>query len=465
LFLARGRAPVAFNKLDYAAGAAAATGKNAPPPPAWNQRPRDVANLTRWLGKTFERNLNWQVVPAAAPLTDLLDAPILYVAGTQALALDDAAKQKLKAYVEAGGMIVFNADCAGPAFNSSVRKLASELFPAYEFRELPPDHPLYTTALPRSKWKNKNPGVLGLSNGVRELMVLLPTADPARTWQSRVVGGREDFWAIGGAIFLYVSEGKDLAFRGQNHLVARNPKVTAGRSLTVQRIEHPGNWNPEPGGWDRIAAVVHNEQGIDLKVTSVKLGEGKLTGKGLAHITGTAKFQFTPDKRDELKKFVEGGGTLLVDAAGGSAQFADGMEAELKAIFGGDGPALLPPEHPLFRDGDEPIAIRYRPAAMKYITGSLKAPRVRAILIEGRPAVIFSREDLSAGIVGNSVEGVIGYEQGTATDLVANVVTTVAGGPRKKPAAAAPATAPAPEPKAPEPKATTPKPAPKKKTK
>jgi hypothetical protein len=437
LFLARGRAPVAFNKLDYAAGSVSSAGKTVPPA-AWNQRPRDLANLTRWIGRTVEQNLNWQVVPASAPLADLLDAPVLYITGTQAINLDDESKQKLRAYVEAGGMIVGNADCGGPAFAASFRKLAGELFPTYEFRELPQDHPVYfTTPFPRSKWKNKNPGLLGLNNGVRELMILIPNADPSRTWQSRVVGGREDSWWLGGALFFYVSEGKNLAFRGENHLVAKNPKITPTRSLTVHRIEHPGNWNPEPGGWTRMAAIAHNKQRIDLTVTPVKLGSGALPASGLAHLTGTAEFKLTDDKRAELKKFVEGGGTLLIDAAGGSSRFATAVEAEIAAIFGPTALKPLTEDHAFYNLTGEKLEFSYRPAAQKLLTGGFRSSRLKGIEVNGRLAVIYSREDLSAGIVGNSVDGVIGYEQAVAADVVTNVLALVAG------AYKAPTTAPA----------------------
>jgi hypothetical protein len=48
LFLSRGRAPVVMNKLEYGFGAG---GAQTDP---WNERPRDVANFTRWTQKQLE---------------------------------------------------------------------------------------------------------------------------------------------------------------------------------------------------------------------------------------------------------------------------------------------------------------------------------------------------------------------------------------------------------------------------
>jgi len=457
LFLARGRAPIAFNKLDYAKGQA------GPQAPAWNQRPRDIANLSGWIGRQIEQNLNWQVVPATAPLDDLIDAPILYISGSKPPEFDDAQKQRLREYVHAGGMIVGNSDCANIAFTNGFKKLANELFPVYEFRELPPEHPMFNGAFRRSNWRTK-PQVFGLSNNARELMVLIPTADAARQWQSKVVGGKEEMWQLGAAMFMYMSEGKNLNYRGENHLIALDPKVKASRTLTLHRLQHTQNWNPEPGGWARIVNVAHNEQRVAVKLAEAKLGAGQLPAGGLAHLTGTGRTAFAEAQRNEIRKFVESGGLLLIDAAGGDSAFAESMEKELAQIFGGESVKAIPENHPLFMLGEKPVEIRYRPAAQKAMAGGLRAPRLKGVEVNGKFGVIYSREDLSVGIVGHSVDGIIGYDPKTATDLVTAIIAYKAG-PEPKPttkpttkSTAKPATSPTAKPSTKSAKPAAPKP-------
>jgi hypothetical protein len=111
IFLARGRAPLAMNKLDYTVDA-----KKAPP---WNQRSRDVANVSRWIGRQIETPLNWQIVNLSATLEDLHEAPILYLSGNEAITLRAEDKAKLKQFVEEGGMIFGNADGGSIGFASS----------------------------------------------------------------------------------------------------------------------------------------------------------------------------------------------------------------------------------------------------------------------------------------------------------------------------------------------------------
>src|SRR5207248_4706286 len=152
-------------------------------PKPWNEHPRDLANLSQWMGERIEEELNWQVVNLQVSPDDLHDAPILYLSGNEALDFGEADVAKLREFVEDGGMILGNADCDNLAFVSSFEKLGRRLFPKYEFRELPAEHLIYTEELFK-KFKTR-PRLLGLSNDVRELMVLMPSGDPARWWQSR----------------------------------------------------------------------------------------------------------------------------------------------------------------------------------------------------------------------------------------------------------------------------------------
>ena len=125
LFLSRGRAPVLFNKLQYnvVTGKRAAVGN-------WDQRPRDVANLTRYIGREVETTLNWQVVDLTEKPADLLDAPILYVSGNQPLKLSPGDVDRLRDYVQRGGIILGHADCANAKFADGSAGSARRCSPA-----------------------------------------------------------------------------------------------------------------------------------------------------------------------------------------------------------------------------------------------------------------------------------------------------------------------------------------------
>jgi hypothetical protein len=424
LFLSRGRAPVIFNKLDYIADAKEASG-------AWNRRPRDIANVTRWIGRSTERDFNWQIVNFEAPIADWHDAPILYLAGSDPIKLDKAHAAKIKQYIEEGGMVLAHADCGKSGFAASVRNLAQGLFPSYEFRELPENHPIYTSIYPRSKWKNK-PSVLGLSNGVRELMVLIPQADPGKWWQIGVVRGREEQWQLAADIVFYASDQRSMRVKGESRLFAEDKNVKPTDTIKVARLHYNGNWDPEPGGWQRVRNMLWALDKLDADVEPVDLGSGNLAGYKLAHITGTTRFKLDAAAKAQLKKFIADGGTLLVDAAGGSSAFADAMEGEMESLGNGAKLETLPPDHSLF-GGKDAIKVSYRTFGQAHLQGKLNVPHLKAVRVGARPAILFSREDLSAGMLGTGVGGIIGYAPASATDLVRRIVLRAAA---KEPAPA-----------------------------
>jgi len=187
-------------------------------------------------------------------------------------------------------------------------------------------------------------------------------------------------------------------------MVNRVDAIVADKQLTVARLQYEGNWDPEPGGWLRLGNLMHNQNKVDLTIKPVKLGRESLDDVKVAHLTGTSKFKLDDKQHDAIKKFVAGGGLLMVDAAGGSTGFAESAEAELRRLF----PDALQPladTHAIFGDGGNKIEIEYREYARK-ILGTLKnASRLQGVEVDGK-------------LVGNAVDGVVGYTPATATELV-----------------------------------------------
>ncbi len=504
LFLSRGRAPVMMNKLHYQI--IDRTGK--PVDSDWNERPRDVANLTQWTGEQIEGNLNWQLVNLKVSPEELRDAPILYLAGDQALHLPDAEEIKLKTFVTEGGIILANADYNSPAFSKSFQELGTKLF-GYPFRELEGNSPILTEQGHLTRGRIK---AVALSNGIRELMILLEGGDAGKVWQNPPNIPKPEAFAWGANIFLYSVDKKNLLYRGQSNLVTLNPAIRSNRSMRVARLQYDGNWDPEPGGWPRLAAILHNEFQLDVEVKTIPLGKGELNpapppaaaprpspeeirkrafkrvppdqvlategdqakldallkpkiaeieaelaaeeakrlaaaaSYKIAHLTGTAQFQLTDEQTRELRKFITNGGTLVIDAGGGSSEFSASAEMLLKKLFP-DPNALaniLPPDSPLYTLAAAPIrTVEYRTFAHT-VVGNIHWGRVIGIPEKGRVAAYFSKDDISGGLVGQPTDGIVGYAPPTATAIMRNIVLLSAPPPPPTPK---PTTATAPAPK------------------
>jgi uncharacterized protein DUF4159/squalene-hopene cyclase-like protein len=429
IFLSRGRSPVIVSKLQYTAAPPAPEdrpsrygGRMANP----DLRPRDIANFSAWLGRACEQSFNWETVSLAVDADELHDSSILYIAGNQAMNLSPEEKAKLKQFVEQGGMLVGNADCGAKAFSDAFRKLGLELFPDYEFRNIPRDSVIFTHEQYRaSRWRLQ-PQLLELTNGVRDLMILIPSDDPSRYFQQRQVGGRQYLYELMADIVFYSVDQNGARLRGDSFLVRPDPGAVISRQVKLARLSYNGNWNPEPGGWPRLSAILRNTRGIDLHVSAIRPGEGNLNRSfAVAHLTGTTVFQLDEAARAEIRRYVQRGGVLAVDAAGGAAAFDAAAQNQLKIIFPEALFDVAPPDYPVFSAGQPLVHAAYRRYARSRLPDSDRFRLQFARL--GSGIIFYSPEDISAGLVGEAIDGIYGYQPRTAAELMGNIISFAAG--------------------------------------
>ena len=83
---------------------------------------------------------------------------------------------------------------------------------------------------------------------------------------------------------------------------------------------------------------------------------------------------------------------------------------------------VLPPNHPVYQlPGAAITNFGWRFFARQRL-GQIKGPLIRAIEEGDHVTLVYSRQDLSAGIVGESVDGIVGYSPPTATAIMRNLV-------------------------------------------
>src|SRR5262249_48919057 len=120
-----------------------------------------------------------------------------------------------------------------------------------------------------------------------------------------------------------------------------------------------------------------------------------------------------------------------------STQFSQSADAEIAALFPNEQLTQLPADHAVYTAGGlKPPQIRYREDAQK-ILGALKdTPRLQGIDRSVRAAMFYRQEDWTGGMVGEPVDGIVGYTPSAATDIMQRIVL-YADGRSTAPAAAA----------------------------
>ena len=410
LFLIRGRNAVIMNKLDF-------TGD-------WNNRPRDLANLTRWMNKKFERTVNWQIINLKAPVTEWHDAPILYISASRKPTFSEEEIKKLRTFVNQGGTIFGVSECGGAAgFKAGIREVYTKLFPDYPLTPCPTTHPIYTKKvyfdLP------SRPRFHIASNGVRPLIVHTDEDLPL-SWQLRRTVTRR--WAFEAAfnVIKYVTDRVSLVRpRGTTHW----PEAFNGScstSVKLARLKHGGNWNPEPLAYERFGNLLAARHQVQLDLAGpMEIRDLAASGAKVAALTGTGELKLTDAQQTALKDFAAKGGLLVIDAAGGDRAFADSAEKMLKKMYGSFKVRILSSSSRLYRQSGMPVSkVKYRKRT-NFRLGGRTTPNLRGVMLDGgRIGLIFSREDLTGGLVGYPSWTIDGYAPESAFDLMRNIVVS-----------------------------------------
>jgi hypothetical protein len=428
LFLSRGRHPILMNKLRF-------DGRDEIQSDYWANRPNDVSYLARFASKQLERPLNWQVVPLKKEWTDWLDSPILYIASHKKPTSFSAPQiEKLKHFVEAGGMIFTNADSDAESgdplyamahagdkseFDAYVTELAEKLFPQYKLVDLPADHPIYSSVFRLSG----KPKLKAVSNGARLLLVHSPQ-DLALTWQKRdEKKGRADF-EFGVNLFVYAAGKRDLRNRLEVTYIAPPPARAELGTVSIARLQYAGNWSPEPRAWERFGNLLQWKTGTGLDVKTIALKDLKPGAAQIAHLTGTEPYKPASVELSALKAFVEAGGVLLIDDCGGNGRFFKSITAAVNSAIPGGVRVAVEKDHPLLIGGEPGMtnALKLRPRPYTVDRPADQRPAAIEIRNIGRGAIITSPGDLTTGLLGLNTWGINGYEPATVEEFVRNVI-------------------------------------------
>jgi hypothetical protein len=406
LFLARGRQPVLFNKLQYEG--------------TWNSRPRDLANLTRWISASFEKPVNWQIVNLAGAVEEWHDAPILYISGWQAPKFSDEELAKLAEFVHQGGLIFSEAAGSRSAFSLAMQRYYLKMFPGLELKRLPEDHPVYNVYFKLTGQKN----LLGISNGVRLLVVHSPE-ELSLAWQLNQHAVKGELFRLAANIYFVATDKGSLRRRGVSHWPSP-PEQEVYDSLKLVQVKHAANWQVEPAAWKRFGILLSRDHHLGVELAQpVELEKLDAQSCSLAVMTGAGPLAVTDAQKANLKKFITDGGSLIVDSAGGDEAFAASVRKLLEGLLEGSRLAVLPPGHPLYtKVGPVVGKVAYRPAARQGPGDN--RPRLEGLSYKGRLAVVFSPEDLTAGLVGYAYHGLKGYEPASAYELMRNAVLYLA---------------------------------------
>jgi len=403
----------------------------------WNLCPGDLQQLMRSASERLGVRYGDDSFSLASFDGDPAKCPLLFFSGVRTIKFSPSELDLLRLYVLRGGMIVADNIAGGPYFYQSFREAMEKTFPELSFRVLPEDHPLYHIMVDVSQVNY--PKNLASHEPLLEGMyvysrvgVLLSKYGLGCGWDGHEVP------LLKQAVYYDVSSADKIGLNIAGYAVgyARIGRAEAKPELfgaldekhptdefVFAQIKHDGAWNVESGGASRLLQELRQNTSlrVSLKRVPVQPGHDDLSSFTFLYLSGLDDFHWDPAARSALKRFLDSGGTLLINNGLGLRTFDAAVRRELKNLLPGATLAALPPGHPVFNTVFKLTQAAYTPAAAA-LHPSLTQPFLEGISLNGDVKVIYSPLDLETGWQGLNPPLARAYQPNDALKLGVNII-------------------------------------------
>jgi hypothetical protein len=443
LFLAKGRRPIVMAKLRH----------GEPASRDWDNHRAGVPHLTAHIEQLWKKDLSWQTIDLpGAKIDELLESPVLFISGTQALNWNAEQKKLLKEYVQQGGFLFVEAcdgnGCSGEEFDQSFRKVMEEMFRDSKLRLLPPDHPAWF-ADEKVNPKYMKP-LYGLDTCCRTSVIYCPE-NLSCFWElKRSSHGKDlpgnvqeevDACAAMGANVVAYATNRELKEKLDRPNVAYSAKTEIKLergALLIPKLTHGGGSDDAPNAVRNLERYLEKqlEIRIDPKALLIAPDNEKLYDYPLVFLHGRRAFRFTSAERKALREYLDRGGFVFADAICAQAEFAESFRNEIKEIYPEGKWQRIPTDHALFTSeyrGFELKTVSLRDPQARGEDDKLTArtvkiePLLEGLEIEGRYAVILSPYDLSCALENGQSLECKGYVRDDAARIGTNIVLYALG--------------------------------------
>lgn len=432
--------------------------KNPPKPPTiivkvqtgsvydWGTDLNDVNNLLAWMQSTLHVNFSHEEKHLNQVDLETGNVPVIYRTGHNAFSFTEQQRQRLRAYLTWGGMMIFDACCGRRAFVQSARYEIERIFPQRKLKRIPLDHPVFNSYYENAGTVRFTPasnlpspahcGLEGIEIGCRMAMVFSPH-DMSCGWDMHThstPGGSwiesEDALKLGANLMAYATATRDMSVSLADAKAYVDAEPTRTDKFRIGQLIHDGDWNPDPVGLRNL--LDHVGQSTDLRVSfstePIQPVMKDLSQFPFVYITGHGDFAWTDEQAAAVGRYLRNGGFLLADACCGRQSFDVACRREIaKALKSPANPTggltLLPIDHPVYAAYNDIKQVQLTEAAAYRNNGqSADRPRLEGAYIDGRVAVIYSPLALNVGWRLKKVPYALGYAPRSAIDLGANII-------------------------------------------
>lgn len=326
LALSQARRPVVVSRLQL--------GKSA-------GDPRDAANLARWMSRNLGQPTGWQAFGPSTPAA-YADGRLVYLNAAEA-DLPTGINDDFRKFIAAGGLCLVQAPAGAPKYVDSLLAAVKKVFPDYQLKQLPADHAIWNARFPIET--KLRPAVAGIGDGCRTPIYVL-TDDLAGAFHQGLSATYPQHFQLAANLVVMSGGGQvppdRFAARGRG--AAPAPK----KAIKVARLKYDGDYSACPAAADALSAELVHSLSAGVKDAGAVAADQPLDKSiRMLWLTGTKPPKFSDAEINNLREYLAGGGSLLIDGLPGRDDFSTAGMAILAKLAGGKESTLLPAGSPV----------------------------------------------------------------------------------------------------------------------
>ena len=405
----------------------------------WNATPNDVNNLLKSMKEKVDANYSMQIKTFAEVSTDPEANPVLYRTGHYNFSYTPAQRAKMREYLLAGGMIIFNTGLgSAPFYRSAIQEL-NEIFPEQPIQRLSSDHPLfhsfydidrvrYMPAVHKAGYVGNEPWMDGIEINCR-VVALVSRWGMAVGWEGDVkeeyqAYDAESAYRLGMNIISYASAMRAWAKNAVQSMRFVDKGDSAGDTISLVQVMYDGVWKTRHSGLSVLLQTFNQRTGVPVRfgLKEKRLSDPAVFNAPLLYITGHEHFELGGEEMGALRRYLENGGCLFAESCCGRKGFDLALRQILRKVLPAHRLERIRPDAAIFEDPNEITALGVTPTLASDMGKAAVAPFVEGIEIDGHYAVLYSRFGLAGGWEMSQSPYARGYNEVGAIKLGQNIL-------------------------------------------
>lgn len=398
------------NKAGFAQSGAATYGKDV----YWNATPNDVNNLMKQLTELADVSYNMEIKSMSQISFDPERNPVLFRSGHYNFEYSANERRKLREFLLAGGMIIYNTGLGSAPFYRSVTREMKEVFPEQPIQRLSSDHAIfhafydvdkvqYTPGVRQVGYAGNEPYFDGIEINCR-VVVLISRWCMAVGWQNDVKDQYAAYqpdsaYKLGMNIFSYASAMRSWAKNAAYSMKFVDKEEHETDKVSLTQISYDGIWKTRHAGLSVLLQTFNDRTDVPVKfkVNDRALNDPKIFNSPLLYLTGHENFELKKQEILALREYLSNGGVLLGEACCGRKAFDMAFRTMIRQVLPTSTLQQVPKDSNMFVYPHDVQLLGVTPTLKGDLGQEAIMPVIETIEVDGNLAVIYSRFGMAGG--------------------------------------------------------------------